>query len=127
MLWIFTPAGYLVDPRTGVVQEADAGESLGERLGRIDPAWRVLLAGAAMLALGGPLLVGVFGADLPVTTVLAVLAVVAGAVIAWSHLDAEERRHWLGVRSGRDRSSLVRIVAGAALAVSGSIVLATRG
>lgn len=126
MLWIFTPAGYHVDPRTGEVQAADGG-SLGERIGRIDPAWRVLIAGAGMLALGGPLLAGMFGTDLPLTSVLAVLAVVAGAVIAWSRLDAEERRHWLGVRSSRDRSSLARIVAGAALAVSGSIVLATRG
>jgi signal transduction histidine kinase/phage shock protein PspC (stress-responsive transcriptional regulator) len=127
LLWVFTPAGYLVDPRTGEVQGADGG-SLGERLGRVDPAWRVLIAGAGMLAIGGPLLAGMFGTDLPLTSVLAILAVVGGAVIAWSHLDTEERRHWLGVPSrGRDRSSLARIIAGAALAVSGSIVLATRG
>lgn len=128
MLWIFTPAGYLVDPRTGELQGADGGEPLGERLGRIDPAWRLLIAGSVLLAVGGPLLAGMFGTDLPLSTVLAVLAVVVGAVIAWSRLDAAERRHWLGVRSGTsDHSSLIRIVAGAALAVSGSIVLATRG
>lgn len=127
MFWVFTPAGYLVDPRTGELQGADDG-SLGDRVGRIDPAWRVLIAGVGLLAVGAPLLSGMFGTDLPLTSVLAILAVVAGAVIAWSHLDAEERRHWLGVRGGRrDRSSLARIVAGAALAVSGSVVLATRG
>lgn len=127
MLWIFTPVGYLVDPRTGEVQTGDEGESLGERVGRLDPAWRALLAGAVLLMVAGPLVSGLFGTPIPFSTLLALLAVVAGAVIAWSHLDAEERRHWLGVRSGHDRTSLVRVIAGALLAVSGSVVLATRG
>ena len=128
MLWVFTPAGYLVDPRTGA---AIAGEpsSVASRMFQGDPARRALFVGGGLLVVGLPLAVTGFGIVLPVSpaTLLALAAVLGGAIIAWSHLDSEERRQWLGVGDGHNKAGIARVLIGAALAVVGAIVLVTRG
>ena len=84
-----------------------------------------LLVGAALVALGG---LGVTGhRALPdmLRPALPILAVAVGAVIAWSDVDAFERHAWLGRATGR--WMVPRLVAGAALAAVGFVVLFTSG
>lgn len=125
LLWIFTPVGYVVDPASGEVC-ADEGSTLMARLRGVGTGWRLLALGLLALAVGVPLTSGAVTLGLPVGTIAAVAAVVGGAVIAWSHLDEEERRQWLG-GDPHGRTGMVRVAAGAVLAVVGAVVLTTRG
>jgi signal transduction histidine kinase len=53
--------------------------------------------------------------------------VAVGAVIAWSQLDDAERGRWLGSAEGPRRFSVARLAFGGVLALSGLVILATRG
>ncbi|MDO5711872.1 MAG: hypothetical protein Q4P32_09065, partial [Micrococcales bacterium] len=84
-----------------------------------------LLVGAALVAVGA---LGVTGhTALPglLRPALPILAVAVGAVIAWSDIDAFERHAWLG--RGAGRWVIPRLVAGAALAAVGFVILFTSG
>ena len=107
LLWVLTPA--------------DAESSNNPRRLPV----QFLLVGAALVALGG---LGVTRqAALPdvLRPALPVLAVAVGAVIAWSDVDTFERHAWLG--RGAGRWMIPRLVAGAALAATGFVVLFTSG
>jgi signal transduction histidine kinase/phage shock protein PspC (stress-responsive transcriptional regulator) len=87
----------------------------------------LVVVGAAILIMGigwgGP--AGDFGQHLGF--LLPVVAVAAGAFLAWSQLDASERSRWAG-RSRRGRIlAIVRPVAGFVLAAVGVVALATQG
>ncbi len=124
VLWALTPAGYQVDPATG--QAFDAGGQPGRWRQRL--TWPVVLVmvGVVMLA-SGPVMAGTVGlGPFSPTTLLALVALVAGAVIAWSHLDDTERRAWFGL-GGSSRGAIFRVLIGAFLAAAGALVLVTRG
>lgn len=107
LLWLLTPA--------------DDGNAPGAR-GRRVPV-QLLLVGAALLAFGA---LGVTGHSvLPqvLRPMLPVAAVAVGAVIAWRDVDAFERQAWLGPAGGR--RAVPRVLAGAALAAVGIVVLFT--
>ncbi len=125
VFWALTPAGYQVDPATG--QAFDTGGQSSDRW-RQRLTWPVVLValGVVMLATG-PLMAGTVGlGPFSPTTLLALVALVAGAVIAWSHLDDAERRAWFGL-GGSSRGAIVRVLIGAVLAAAGALVLVTRG
>ncbi len=127
LLWIFTPASYMVDPTTGQVRLEEDPDSIGTRLHRGDRSWRLLLVGALLVAVAVPaLVVPLTGLSVPPVTIAALVLLIGGAVLGWSHLDAEERRQWLG-SGAASRSGLIRVVLGAVLAVVGAVVLAMRG
>ncbi len=128
-LWALTPAGYEIDPATGRAREIlieGAGET---RRGRL--SWQVaLVVVGLMLLLSGPILAGATVWGLSPVTVFAVVALVTGAVIAWSHLDDTDRRAWLGLGGGSHGAVLravLRVVLGAVLGAIGAVVLVTRG
>ena len=87
----------------------------------------LVVIGVGILVLGvgwgGP--AGDFGQHLGF--LLPVVAVAAGAFLAWSQLDASERSRWAG-RSRRGRVlAVIRPVAGFVLAAVGVVALATQG
>lgn len=84
---------------------------------------QLLLVGVALVALGA---LGVTGHTiLPdmLRPLLPVVAVALGAVIAWRDVEAFERQSWLGPGGGR--RTLPRVLAGAALAGGGLVILIT--
>lgn len=84
---------------------------------------QLLLVGAALLALGGLGLTGQNVLPDVARPMLPVLAVAVGAVIAWRDVEAFERQTWLGPGGGR--RAVPRVLAGAALAAVGLVVLIT--
>ncbi len=109
LLWALTPAQAPTTARGG-----------GRRL----PV-QLLLVGAALVAFGA---LGATGQNiLPelLRPALPVVAVALGAVIAWRDVEAFERQSWLGPGGGR--RTLPRVLAGAALAAVGIVVLLTSG
>jgi len=90
---------------------------------------RNLLVGLGLLAAGGVLWAQQQGVNLRLGVSIPVLAVVGGAVLAWSKLDDAERERWLirDMGSGGRRAGLVRLGIGIALASVGVVVLATQG
>lgn len=107
LLWALTPARPAAGARGG---------------GRRMPV-QFLLVGAALVAFGA---LGATGQNiLPelLRPALPVVAVVLGAVIAWRDVEAFERQSWLGPGGGR--RTLPRVLAGAALAAVGIVVLLT--
>ncbi|MEP7161129.1 MAG: PspC domain-containing protein [Dermatophilaceae bacterium] len=124
-LWALTPAGYEIDPATGTAREILTEGAGATRRGRL--TWQVaLIVVGLMLLLSGPILSGATVWGLSPVTALAVVALVAGAVIAWSHLDDTDRRAWLGLGGG-SRGAVLRVVVGAVLGAVGAVVLVTRG
>ncbi len=84
-----------------------------------------LTVGAALVALGGLGFVGHAAVPGLIQPALPILAVAVGAVIAWSDVNAFERYSWLGAGGGR--RMIPRLVAGAALAAVGFVILFTSG
>lgn len=120
LLWVLTPSGDGT-PMGSDVQGARA------RAARIRPALLVAVVGVVVLGLGLGLLFappeGVRGA---LGSLFPVVAVLAGAVLAWSNLDDASRRSWLGGPQVDWRRSVLRIAVGVLLALAGILVLATR-
>jgi len=120
-LWALTPQS---------LGAAPAGDS--EAVGAHRPAGesvRNLLVGLGLLVVGGMLLAQRQGVDLRLGLLIPMLAVVGGAVLAWSKLDDAERDRWLArdLGPGGRRAGLVRLGVGIALASVGVVVLVTEG
>lgn len=120
-LWALTPQSLEDTPVAGADAVA-AGRPVNESL-------RNLVIGLGLLVVGGVVLAQQNGVNLRLGVLIPLLAVAAGAVLAWSKLDDAERDRWLvrdiGPR-GR-RAGLLRLGTGIALATIGVIVLATQG
>ncbi len=84
----------------------------------------LVVGGLAALAIGAVWSVQWIGAG-QLARLLPLLAIVAGAVIAWSQLDETERRRWSEGTGERTWLTIARVVAGAALAAVGVLTLAT--
>ncbi|MBW3084730.1 hypothetical protein KEM60_00919 [Austwickia sp. TVS 96-490-7B] len=121
LCWVMTPSAAPL--RDGQDDSADQ-MSLSDRALRAVPLWRWVLAGAVLVSVSGSVTTGLLGGRISWTTVVAISVLLAGAVLAWSFLDVEDRRHWLGVDEGR--SGLIRVVIGALLTVIGVAILITR-
>ncbi len=67
------------------------------------------------------------GLNLRLGFLVPLLVVAVGAVIAWSQLDDAQRGRWLGGSSGTGRFSAARLAFGSLLALTGLVILTTRG
>jgi len=78
---------------------------------------RNLVVGLGLLVVGGALVAQQYGVNLRLGVLIPILAVAAGAVLAWSKLDDAERGRWLApdMGSGGRRAGLVRLGIGIAL------------
>jgi signal transduction histidine kinase/phage shock protein PspC (stress-responsive transcriptional regulator) len=124
-LWALTPQSLGAGPEAANRLGAKPIRP-GQRALSSEPA-RNLLIGAALLVLGLSLFAQQHGIDLRLDIVLPVLAVVLGAILAWSQLDRSERERWLA-RGGADHPpGMLRLGAGIVLAIVGIVVLATQG
>ena len=90
-------------------------------------ATRALLVGALLLVAGLGAVAQQAGFDLRLGFLVPLLVVAVGAVIAWSQLDEAQRGRWLGSAEGTRRFSAARLVFGAVLALTGLVVVVTRG
>jgi signal transduction histidine kinase len=120
-LWALTPQSLeavSVDKTDSVTASRPVSDSV-----------RNLMIGLGLLAVGGVLLAQQQGVNLRLGVLIPLVAVVGGAVLAWSKLDDAERGRWLAgdLGSGGRRAELVRLGIGIALATTGVVVLATQG
>jgi signal transduction histidine kinase/phage shock protein PspC (stress-responsive transcriptional regulator) len=96
---------------------------------RVSPERRrwalVLIGGAGLVLLGGVLLTPVIGGSLRDSVLLPLLVIALGAIVAWSNLDEAKRSRWLG--GGGRGAGWMRLALGLALALTGILVLVTRG
>ncbi len=90
-------------------------------------ATRVLLVGGLMLGVGLVVVAQNAGLNSRLGILIPLLVVAAGAVLAWSQLDDSQRGRWLGSDSGASRFSLARLIFGGVLALTGLVIMATRG
>jgi len=90
-------------------------------------ATRILLIGGALLVVGLVVAAQSAGLNARLGILLPLLVVAVGAVIAWSQLDDAERGRWLGSSEGPRRFSVARLAFGGVLALTGLVILATRG
>lgn len=90
-------------------------------------AARTLLVGGALLVVGLLVVAQNAGFDLRLGFLVPLLVVAVGAVIAWSQLDDAQRGRWLGSSQGPRRFSLARLAFGSFLALTGLVIVATRG
>jgi signal transduction histidine kinase/phage shock protein PspC (stress-responsive transcriptional regulator) len=120
-LWALTPQSLEPSPVEGAATVAASRAS--------NESVRNLLVGLGLLVLGGVLLAQQRGFDLRLGVWVPLLAVVGGAVLAWSKLDDAERDRWLvrDMGSGGRRAGLLRLGIGIALASVGVVVLAAQG
>lgn len=88
---------------------------------------RVLFFGGLLLVVGLVVVAQNAGFNARLGILLPLLVVAAGAVIAWSQLDETARGRWLGASSGTRRFSVARLVFGGVLALTGLVIMATRG
>jgi signal transduction histidine kinase len=124
----------LVDPADAAAVAASATGSDGalggagvEDSARERDATRFLLVGGLLLAIGLVVVAQNAGLNAPLGFLVPLLVVAVGAVIAWSQLDDAQRGRWLGSESGTRRFSVARLVFGAVLALTGLVIVATRG
>lgn len=115
LFWLMTPVARESTP--------PGGRPAGDR-----SASRLVLGGLALLVVAGVLFSdnGQGRLSLTLTNLLPLVAIIGGAVLAWSHLDDRERARWLGAAETDGRAGLVRVGIGAALAVTGVVVLVWR-
>ncbi len=120
-LWVLTPQS-LGHERAPGAEEAATNRSAGEPV-------RNLLVGLGLLLAGGVFFAQQQGLNLRLGVLIPLLAVAAGAVLAWSKLDDAERGRWLvrDMGSSSRRAGLTRLGIGIALATVGVVVLATQG
>ncbi|WP_270886278.1 ATP-binding protein [Pedococcus sp. 5OH_020] len=90
-------------------------------------ATRVLLVGGLLLVVGLVVVSQNSGLNARLGILVPLLVVAVGAVIAWSQLDDAQRGRWLGSETGTRRFSLARLVFGGVLALTGLVIMATRG
>ena len=90
-------------------------------------ATRVLLVGGVLLLAGLVVVAQNAGLNLRLGFLVPLLVVAVGAVIAWSQLDDAQRGRWLGGPSGTGRFSAARLAFGSLLALTGLVILTTRG
>ncbi|RAX49784.1 histidine kinase [Arthrobacter sp. AQ5-05] len=129
-LWIFMPSSedkareeeLHAGPRRPTLAESLNRVAEGPRSAR-QGAHREILAGAALLALAGLVSAQLMGLDLDWGIIWPVVIILAGAVTAWTQLDASGREGLLR-RAGADRrSGVARLAAGVALVVLGLVFL----
>ncbi len=119
-LWALTPEEDLRrDPPSGAMAEPAATP---ERRRWV----LVLVGGAGLVLLGGALLTPVVGGSLRDSVLLPLFVIAVGAIVAWSNLDEAQRSRWLGGGAGRG-TGWMRLALGMALALTGILVLVTRG
>jgi len=120
-LWALTPQSLGQELAPGA-DEAVSGRSAGEPV-------RNLVVGLGLLVVGGVFFAQQRGLNLRLGVLIPLLAVAAGAVLAWSKLDDAERGRWLvqDMGSAGRRAGLIRLGIGIALATVGVVVLATQG
>ncbi len=112
LLWVMTPG------QRSTPAQAKAPRS----------AARLFLGGQALLICAASLYTDSRAPALgrSLANLLPVAAIIGGAVLAWSHLDSSEREEWFGSDPLTDRHGLLRVGIGAALAVTGSVVIVWR-
>jgi signal transduction histidine kinase/phage shock protein PspC (stress-responsive transcriptional regulator) len=135
-LWALTPQsrGGVVGGRRRAVDPADA-DALAMAGGAPEPvtgagerdATRVLLVGGLMLGVGLVVVAQNAGLNARLGILVPLLVVAAGAVLAWSQLDDSQRGRWLGSETGTRRFSVARLAFGGVLALTGLVIMATRG
>ncbi|MBC7559595.1 MAG: PspC domain-containing protein [Dermatophilaceae bacterium] len=120
-LWALTPQSLGQDLTPGA-DEAATSRSAGEPV-------RNLVVGLGLLVVGGVFFAQQQGLNLRLGVLIPLLAVAAGAVLAWSKLDDAERDRWLARDTGSAgrRAGLIRLGIGITLATVGVVVLATQG
>jgi signal transduction histidine kinase/phage shock protein PspC (stress-responsive transcriptional regulator) len=97
-------------------------EGAGTR-GLLQRGGKEILIGAALVLAGGAVVAQIAGINLPWGTWLPVLAIAAGAVIAWMQLD-DSRRSGLMDRAGATGAQgAVRLLAGLVLVVAGIVTM----
>lgn len=125
-LWLTVPIG---DPHAVAAEQRDA-TTAPLRRGLTAP-WRETVArlpitdiaiGAVLVAAAVALIAARTGKDVA-PWLLPLLVLLAGAGLGWSQLDAVQRGRWAPSPGGRTPVSIVRIVAGVALAVVGTVLL----
>jgi signal transduction histidine kinase/phage shock protein PspC (stress-responsive transcriptional regulator) len=142
-LWSLTPqsvAGVVqgeavIDPATGEPREApQPGSATAAKLRQAaenatseSESTRFLLIGGLILVVGLVAVAPQLGLNSQLGVLLPLLVVAGGAILAWSQLDEAQRGRWLGGGSEGRRFSIARLALGAALAVVGLVILATRG
>ena len=90
-------------------------------------ATRVLLVGGLLLGIGLVVVAQNAGLNARLGILVPLLVVAAGAVLAWSQLDDSQRGRWLGSETGTRRFSVARLAFGGVLALTGLVIMATRG
>ena len=107
-------------PQPGI--PAQNGEGTGTRR-LLQHGGKEILIGAALVLAGGAVVAQIAGINLPWGTWLPVLAIAAGAVIAWMQLD-DSRRSGLMDRAGATGAQgAVRLLAGLVLVVAGIVTM----
>jgi signal transduction histidine kinase/phage shock protein PspC (stress-responsive transcriptional regulator) len=95
---------------------------------RVSPERRrwvlVLVGGLGLVILGGILLTPVLGGSLRDSVLLPLFVIAVGAIVAWSNLDEAQRSRWL---AGGHGGGWMRLALGLALALTGILVIVTRG
>ena len=119
-LWALTPQTLLAPASAAAGHRAEGRAAA-------DQAVRTLSIGLALVVLGGALLAQRAGVDLRLGILLPLMAVALGAVLTWTQLDLTERQRWRTGRGPGRRVASLRVLAGTALAVSGVVVLISRG
>ncbi|GAA4396407.1 ATP-binding protein [Fodinibacter luteus] len=117
-LWALTPEEDLTtDPVTGLAEAPPERRQWG----------LVIAVGGVLVVVGAVLVTPVLGGSLIGSVLVPLFTIAVGAVVAWSNLDDAQRSRWLGAGSGAARFGWVRVALGAGLAVTGILVLVTRG
>ena len=132
-LWALTPqsvGGRIVDEADSIdpaspaapTQQAAVVARRNER-----DATRILLGGGILLVVGLGVIAQNAGVNARLGILVPLLTVAIGAVIAWSQLDDTQRGRWLGSSEEHRRFSVARLAFGGVLALTGLVILATRG
>lgn len=122
LLWAVVPG----EARPGTSgPSAPAGRTDG-RGGLLGPGDRTqVLVGAALAVVGAALLAEQQGLPVPVSTVVAATACLAGLLLAWGRLEPTERERWRAGVGGADGAGAWRLAAGLVLATFGLVLLTT--
>ncbi|NYG07501.1 signal transduction histidine kinase/phage shock protein PspC (stress-responsive transcriptional regulator) [Phycicoccus badiiscoriae] len=136
-LWALTPQsrGGMVRGGRQAVDPADAAAVAAAGRTPSEPvtgpgerdATRVLLVGGLLLGIGLVVVAQNAGLNARLGILVPLLVVAAGAVLAWSQLDDSQRGRWLGSETGTRRFSVARLAFGGVLALTGLVIMATRG
>ncbi len=87
---------------------------------------QTIVAGVIVLVFGGIFVGRTVQSHVSLGVTVPVMAIIGGAVIAWSRLESPQRRQWLRSDIG-DRQSLLRFGAGAVLVIGGLVLLISQG